>query len=105
MSPEPFAGDLLPRLQIAVGTPEPKTAMIALRSGIVRPPFETREHLRPMAFLDNGAALNAGDKRVLGVRRVEPGPHVLPFENLHLATVRTRDVRMFLRTVEKALRA
>jgi hypothetical protein len=38
------------------------------------------------------------------MRRVEPGKHVLPFQNLHLAAVRTRDIRILLRAVEKASR-
>src|SRR5207253_3765380 len=95
---QPLARDAFEALQIRVGGPNPERAMLARGARIVRAPREAGEHLLPMVLLDRGAACDAGEMRVLRMKRIERGLHVLPFENLHVpaTVVRARHVWMLL---------
>ena len=65
-------------------------------------PLETAEHHRAIVLFDGAAASDARKVRLIGIRRVEVGDEIVPFEDLILVAVWTRDIRMLLRAVHES---
>jgi hypothetical protein len=55
---------------------------------ISRTPFEAGQHFGPVVLLNHTTTGDAGEMRVLRPRGIERREHVVPFENLHVVTVR-----------------